>query len=147
HANVLDQARTLSTANAADGFHVYRVAVAPDEQVRVWRDDVLLGTLPLQTFKLDNIINDGGFENGKTPEEHGWSWMDDGISGQMSISNDPAHVRTGNYGLYVNKGFFKNDYIPLKPEAVYDMTAWMKTINYPEGAWRDLNGWVDPIGT
>lgn len=146
HANVLDTVRVLSTASTTDGFHTYRAAVAPDDKVRVWRDGVLLGTLPLQPFKLDNILNDGGFENGGTPESHGWSWMDEGKPGTLTISSDPAHVHSGKKGLYVNKGFFKNEFIPVKPGAIYDMTAWGKTINYPEGGERDLNGWHDPAG-
>ena len=71
HANVLDTVRVLSTASTTDDYHIYRVAVAPDEKVRVWRDGVLLGALPLQSFKLDNIMKDGGFENGKTPWQRG----------------------------------------------------------------------------
>lgn len=146
HANVLDTVRVLSTASTTDDFHTYRVAVAPDEKVRVWRDGVLLGELPLQPFKLDNIMKDGGFENGKSAAEHGWSWMDEGKPGTLTVSSDPAHVRSGKYGLFVDKGFFKNEFIPVKPGSMYDMTAWGKTINYPEGGWRDFNGWFDPAG-
>lgn len=144
HSNVLDKERVLSTANNTDAFHVYRVAVAPDEKVRVWRDGTLLGELPLQSFKLDNILTDGGFENGLSPEEHGWSWMDENKAGTLTVSNDPEHVRTGEYGLFVDKGFFKNEFIPVKTGAKYDMSAWMKTISFPEGAWRDIEGWFDP---
>jgi len=144
HANVLDTVRVLSTASNSDGFHVYRVAVAPDEKVRVWRDGVLLGTLPVQPFKLDNIMNDGGFENGKSAQEHGWSWTDEGKTGTLTVTTDKDYVHSGKYGLLVDKGFHKNEFIPLKPEAVYDMTAWMKTVSFPEGAWRDINGWADP---
>ncbi|KAA6303012.1 MAG: Beta-galactosidase [Candidatus Ordinivivax streblomastigis] len=144
HANVLDTVRVLSTAIATDDFHIYRVAVAPDDKVRVWRDNILLGELPLQPFKLDNILNDGGFENGDTPENHGWSWMDAGKTGEITVSSDPAHAHSGKSGLLVNKGYFKNEFIPVKPGAIYDVTAWSKTIEYPEGGWRDLVGWHDP---
>ncbi|GAB1415391.1 hypothetical protein MASR2M117_07970 [Paludibacter sp.] len=146
HANVLDTARVLSTASASDGFHVYRVAVAPDEKVRVWRDGILLGSLPVQPFKLDNIFNDGGFENGKSAAEHGWTWTDEGKTGTLTVTTDKNYVRTGKYGLFVDKGFHKNEFVPLKPESVYDMTAWAKNISFPDGAWRDLNGWLDPAG-
>lgn len=146
HANVLDIPRVLSTESTTDDFHTYRVAVAPDEKVRVWRDGVLLGELPLQPFKLDNIMKDGGFEKGGTPQDHGWSWMDEGKPGTITVSDDPAHVHTGKYGLFVDKGFFKNEFIPVKAGSYYDMTAWGKTIDYPEGGWRDFNGWFDPAG-
>jgi hypothetical protein len=148
HANVLDTVRVLSTANNTDGFHVYRVAVAPDDKVRVWRDGVLLGTLPLQPFKLDNIMNDGGFENGENASAHGWNWTDTGLTGTLTVSNDPKYVHTGKYGLFVDKGFHKNEFIPVKPLAGYDMSVWGKTLNYPDGSghWRDMNGWFDPAG-
>ena len=144
HANVLDKERVLSTTDNTDGFHVYRVAVAPDDKVRVWRDGNLLGELPLQSFKLDNILTDGGFEKGLSPEDYGWSWMDENKPGTLTVSNAPEHVHTGDYGLFVDKGFFKNEFIPVKPGAKYDMSAWMKTIYYPESGWRDINGWFDP---
>ncbi|MDR0700013.1 MAG: hypothetical protein LBG28_12505 [Tannerella sp.] len=146
HANVLDTVRVLSTAGTTDAYHVYRVAVASDEKVRVWRDGSLLGELPLQNFKLDNILKDGGFENGEDAEAHGWIYTDEGKSGSITVTADPNYVHTGKYGLYVNKGLHKNDFIPVKPGAVYDMTAWGKVISYPEGDnnWRDFNGWHDP---
>ena len=144
HANVLDTVRVLSTANNTDGFHTYHVAVTPSEKVFVWRDGVLLGELPLQSFKLDNILPDGGFEKGGTPAEHGWTYTEAGKSGTLTVSNDPAHVHAGKYGLFVDKGYHKNEFIPVKPGAIYDMTAWGKTITYPEGGWRDLCGFHDP---
>jgi hypothetical protein len=144
HANVLDTVRVLSSADNTDGFHTYHVAVTPNEKVYVWRDGALLGELPLQSFKLDNILPDGGFEKGGTPEEHGWSYTESGKPGTLTVSTDPAHVKTGKYGLFVDKGYHKNEFIPVKPGAIYDMTAWGKTITYPEGGWRDLCGWHDP---
>jgi len=148
HGNVVEPARELSTASATDDFHVYRVAVAPDELIRVWRDGVLLGTLSLQSFTEDNVLYDGGFEKGGTPEEHGWIYMEEGQPGTLTVSNNPEHAHSGSYGLYVDKGYFKNTFIPVKPGAIYDMSAWAKTINYPEGDgnWRDINGWYDPAG-
>ncbi|VBB48464.1 putative Beta-galactosidase [uncultured Paludibacter sp.] len=147
-ANPLDTVRTLSTADATDGFHTYRVVVAPDEKVRVWRDDVLLATLPLQSFKADNILDDGGFEKGTLTPEHGWNWMDEGRPGTLTVSNDPKYVRTGKYGLFVDKGTFKNDFIPVKAGSLYDVNFWAKKITYEDadGSWRDINGWYDPIG-
>jgi hypothetical protein len=48
----------------------------------------------------------------------------------------------------VDKGFHKNEFIPVKPLAGYDMSVWGKTLNYPDGSghWRDMNGWFDPAG-
>lgn len=148
HANPLDTTRVLSTADATDGFHTYRVAVAPDEKVRVWRDDVLLGTLPLQSFKTDNILDDGGFEKGTLTPDHGWNYMDPDRPGALLVTNDPAYVRTGKYGLFVDKGTFKNEYIPAKAGAIYDVNFWAKKVTYNDGdnQWRDVNGWYDPIG-
>ncbi|MDR1682472.1 MAG: hypothetical protein LBS25_03655, partial [Candidatus Symbiothrix sp.] len=145
-ADVFGAARQLSTADNTDGFHTYHVAVNVDGKVHVWRDNVKLGELPLQTFKLNNIFPDGGMENGVTVAEQTWVPGSSGKAGELTISNDPAHVHSGNYGLYVNKGHFTTDYIPLKPGALYDMTAWGKTINYPDGDghWRDLNGVIQP---
>lgn len=147
-ANPLDTARVLSTADATDDFHTYRVAVAPDEKVRVWRDNVLLGTLPLQSFKTDNILDDGGFEKGTLTAEHGWNWMDAARPGTLTVSNDPNYVRTGKYGLFVDKGTFKNEFIPAKPGSLYDVNFWAKKVTYNDaaGSWRDINGWYDPIG-
>jgi hypothetical protein len=148
HANVVDTVRVLSTASTTDAYHTYRVAVAPDDKVYVWRDALLVGELPLQPFKLDNILYDGGFENGGTPEDHGWTYTEAGKSGVLSVSNNPAHVHSGKYGLFVDKGLHKNEFIPVKPGAIYDMTAWGKVITFPDGDghWRDLNGWHDPAG-
>jgi hypothetical protein len=145
HANVLDTVRVLSTANATEAYHTYRVAVAADDKVRVWRDGSLVGELPLQPFKLDNILYDGGFEAGGTPADHGWK-PEAAQPGNLSISNDPAHVHSGKFGLFVDKGLHVNDDIPVKPGAIYDMTAWGKVITFPDGDghWRDLNGWYDP---
>lgn len=147
-ANPNDSARVLSTANATDGFHTYRVVVAPDEKVRVWRDDVLLGTLPLKTFRGDNIFYDGGFEDGTLKPEHGWNYMDEGRPGTFTVSNDPAHVQSGKYGVFVDKGTFKNSFIPVKAGAIYDVNFWAKNIFYGDagGSWRDVNGWYDPAG-
>jgi len=145
HANVVDTVRVLSTADNTDDFHIYRVAVTPDGKVYVWRDGVKLGELPLQTFKLDNIFYDGGFEKGGTPEEHGWTYTEDGTPGTLTVSSDPNYVHTGKYGLFVDKGIHKNEYFPVKPGSVYDVSVWGKTISYPSGAWRDFNGWYDPI--
>jgi hypothetical protein len=145
-ANVLDSVRVLSTADNTDAFHTYRVAVTPSDKVIVWRDGIQLAELPLQPFTLDNIIDDGGFENGASAAAHGWV-NDTGTPGDISVSNDPAHVHTGKYGLYVDKGTHNaSDYIPMKWNATYDMSAWGKTINYPsgDGHWRDFNGYVQP---
>lgn len=149
HANPLDTTRVLSNADATDGFHTYRVVVAPDEKVRVWRDDVLLGSVPLQSFKTDNILNDGGFEKGTLTTEHGWNTTVEDRPGTLTISNDPAHVQTGKYGLFVDKGTFKNEFIPVKSEAAYDVSFWAKNIFYgdEDGSWRDINGWFDPAGS
>lgn len=144
HANVLDTVRVLSTADNTDGFHTYHVAITPDDKVYVWRDGVSLGELPVQSFKLDNILPDGGFEKGGTPEEHGWTYTEAGKSGTLTVSTDPAYVHTGKYGLFVDKGYHKNEFIPVKPGAIYDMSAWGKTIDYPVDAWRDLNGHHHP---
>jgi hypothetical protein len=146
HANVLDTVRVLSTESTTDGFHTYRVTVAPDDKVRVWRDGVSIGELPLQTFKFDNILVDGGYENGGTAAAHGWNYTDAGKPGTLTVSNNPAYVHSGKYGLFVDKGAHQNDVIPVKPGAIYDFTAWGKTILYPDGDgnWRDLNGRHDP---
>jgi hypothetical protein len=147
HANVLDTVRVLSTASSEDGFHTYRVAVAPDNTVRVWRDNTLLGALPLQEFKSDNIVDDGGFENGTDATAHGWQKTSTGETGALTVSSDPAYVHTGKYGLLVEKEAYElKDPFPVKPGAIYDMTAWGKTIAYPDGdgRWRDLTGYHDP---
>ncbi len=146
--NPMDTARVMSTADATDGFHDYRVVVAPDEKVRVWRDNVLLGTVPLQTFKADNIFDDGGFEKGALTPEHGWNFVDAGRPGTLTVSNDPAHVHTGKFGLFVDKGTHKNEFIPVKAGSLYDVNFWAKNITYNDGndQWRDVNGWYDPIG-
>lgn len=147
-ANPLDTARVLSTADATDGFHTYRIVVAPDEKVRVWRDDVLVGTVPLQSFRVDNIFDDGGFEKGTLEPAHGWNFIDAGRPGTLTVSNDPAHIHTGKFGLFIDKGTHKNEFIPVKAASLYDVNFWAKNIYYGDaaGSWRDVNGWYDPIG-
>ncbi|MDR0812235.1 MAG: hypothetical protein LBN23_08225 [Paludibacter sp.] len=150
HGNVVDTARVLTTASPADAFHDYHAAVLKNKVV-IWRDGVLLGELPLQTFKLDNIIDDGGFENGQSAEAHGW-WNDPNIMGTTTVTTNPNYVHTGKYGLFVDKGSHKNNFIPVKPGAYYDMSAWGKTISYPtwdpesNRSWRDLIGRYEPAG-
>ncbi|MDR0546231.1 MAG: T9SS type A sorting domain-containing protein [Dysgonamonadaceae bacterium] len=148
HADVIDTVRVLSTASNTDAFHIYRVVVHVNDSVYVFRDGASLGALPLQSFKLDNILKDGGFENGESPLLHGWDYTAEGTPGALTVSNNPAYVHTGKYGLFVDKGTHKHEYIPVKPGAIYDMTAWGKTISYPtgDGHWRDFNGWHDPAG-
>jgi hypothetical protein len=145
HANVLLSPDTLSTAPATDDFHTYRVTVAPDDSVRVWRDNAQLATLPVRQFKGDNLIVDGGFENGQDAAAHGWTHKEGSPEGEVSVSSDPAHVRSGRYGLLFNKGGgFINGFFPMKYAATYDVSFYGKVIDYPASAWRDLKAWIDP---
>ncbi len=142
HSDITNIALSLSTADATDEFHTYRIAVAPTGKTFIWRDGVKIGEMPVQIVKRDNLIKDGGFESGATSETLGYK--NDGLPGTTTISSDPGHVYSGNNGLFMDKGRHVYQPVPLKPGAEYNFSFWGKTISYPEEAWRDMNAWLHP---
>ena len=61
--------KTVGTVGNTDGeFHIYRIAVAPSGVATVYFDNniVPIGTFNVAPFKFDNIIENGGFEDGET---------------------------------------------------------------------------------
>lgn len=134
----------ISDANN-DNIHTYRIAVAPDGLVYVYRDGVEIGTFTSTVWAGDNLVTDGGFESGRTFTDLGWIENKDG-DGTLEISGNSDYVQSGTKGLFVNQGRHTYRPIPMKPGARYDMSYWAKTIRYEDNAYRDVNAWLDPVG-
>jgi hypothetical protein len=140
---------TLETATNSDKFYTWRITVAPDNMVRVYRDSTPIGEFPLAPWYGDNLITDGGFETGRTLQQLGWEQS--AGEGTLTISNDPAHAQTGSNGLLIDGGTHTYRPIPLKEAVNYEMNFYGKTIQYrtvnPPGAeWRDMDGNITPDG-
>ena len=129
-----------------DGFHIYRIVVAPNSEAKVYRDGVALGTFQLKTFQFDNIVENGGFEDDEFP---------DFISNaQMTLVTDPEKVRFGEQALELyNEGFVTNEWsyiegartreFALKPETKYELYITRRRTFAEPYCWRDLGAFYD----
>jgi len=154
-------AATTSVASLLDNsaeFHTFRLAVAPTGLVTVYRDYVLVGTFPLSDFYFDNIIVNGGFENGADVADH--SNFPDFLSrGLLYKSTVLTDKRTGSYGLVMNSNGLTEktggDYklatqenartrdIAVKPGTNYDISITRRRSAKDPWAWRDMGAFYN----
>ena len=68
-------------ANNDGAFHVYRIEIAAGSgQAKVYRDGTLIGNFAVSSFKFDNIIENGGFEDGEEADAKGEASYNQGLS-------------------------------------------------------------------
>ena len=149
-------AATTQVASLLDNsaeFHTFRLAVAPDGLVTVYRDYVLVGTFPLSAFYFDNIIVNGGFEDGTDVNDH--SAFPDFLSkGLLYKTTALRGKNSGTYGLVMNSNGLTEktggDFNPLtqekartreiavKPNTNYDLSIARRRTAIEPYAWRDM---------
>ncbi|MDD4990634.1 MAG: hypothetical protein PHR83_00250 [Paludibacter sp.] len=157
---------TTTVASSIDnstGFHTFRLAVAPSGLVTVYRDKVLMGTFPISAFYFDNIIVNGGFEDGANLTD-GSAFPDFLSKGLLYRSTVATDKRTGNYGLIMNSnGKTENtgtNYnaatqekartreIAVKPNTKYDISITRRRSAIEPWAWRDMGAFYNTqVGT
>lgn len=150
--NVLD-----NSLNNSDGFHTYRIAVKPSGEATLYRDKVIIGTFPISAFYFDNIIENGGFEDGDNPNDATY-FPNFTTKAKMYRSNDTGYQLDGNWGLIMD-----NEELPgptldderartkefaVKPGADYKVSFARKRIVEDSYAWRDVFAfWNNQDGT
>ncbi|KAA6303013.1 MAG: hypothetical protein EZS26_000908 [Candidatus Ordinivivax streblomastigis] len=141
-------------------FHIYRLAVASSGIVTVYRDLETIGTFPLAAFQFDNLITNGGFEDGNDDLNDLTVFPDilsaNGLLYRTDLSSD---VHTGEYALVINSDGKNNGTIPkegattrsfpIKPGTKYDVSFDHRNlIQDNEWAWRDFGGyWNTQLGS
>ncbi len=148
--------------NNADGFHIYRLAVAPSGTVTLYRDAQQIGTFPLSAFYFDNIITNGGFEDGGDDLENADFFPDFQSNGFLHRTDEkPAEVKNGKYAFLMDNDFFYEQNgntdnserartwdIPVKPGTKYDIAFAKRRTMYSNHAWRDIGAFYDfQLGT
>jgi len=131
-----------------DNFHTYLIVIA-NYQAEVFRDGVSLGTFPLKTFKFDNIIENGGFEDSDFPD-----FMTPNPDAFMDLTTDPLKKRYGNQALemdnagvvtdgwsYIENARTRN--IAIKPNTSYDIAITRRRTANEPWAWRDMGAFYD----
>jgi len=157
--NPLAATTTVSTSiDNSTGFHTFRLAVAPSGLVTVYRDYTLVGTFPLSAFYFDNIIVNGGFEDGADVNDHS-SFPDFLSKGLLYKSTVLTNKRTGNYGLVMNSngktektgGNYnpatqedaRTREIAVKPNTNYDISITRRRSAIDPWAWRDMGAFYN----
>jgi hypothetical protein len=150
-------AATTMVASSLDNttaFHTYRLAVDPTGLVTVYRDMVLMGTFPLSAFYFDNIIVNGGFEDGTDVSDRS-SFPDFLSKGLLTKSNSLHGKNSGIYGLVMNSNGLTEDKkgaafdpathenartrdFAVKPNTSYDYSVTRRRTAVEPWAWRDL---------
>jgi hypothetical protein len=143
--------------NNADGFHIYRLAVAPSGIVTVYRDQVKMGEFPLSAFYFDNIIENGGFEDGGT-DVNNRSFFPDFLSeGELYRTDASKDVSSGKYSLAMYNNYLvqnpdmdehelaRTRDIAVKPGTKYDISIARRRIDHSGDAWawRDMGAFWD----
>jgi hypothetical protein len=146
--NVLNNSLDNSAA-----FHIYRLAVQPDGTATLYRDGELTGTFPLSAFYFDNIIENGGFEDGDSSDLSNSGYFPDfKTDAIMYRTNEADNVKTGNWSLIIdNDGaaglsgtYAKSRDIAVKPGSDYFLTFARKRITgHNDWAWRDVGAFYD----
>ena len=100
-----------------DDYHIYRIAVAPDRTAVVYRDGEEIGTFTVSEFYYDNIIENGGFEDGGNDFNNADFFPDFRTNALMYRTDEPDmdndqkrdagfvevdFVRTGKYSLLMD---------------------------------------------
>ncbi|MHB9142498.1 MAG: hypothetical protein ACYC25_11540 [Paludibacter sp.] len=154
-------AATTTVASSIDNsteFHTFRLAVDPTGLVTVYRDKVEIGTFPLSAFYFDNIIVNGGFEDGADVNDA--SNFPDFLSKSLLYKSTVlTNKRTGNYGLVMNSNGKTEktggDYNPatqedartreiaVKPNTNYDISITRRRSAIDPWAWRDMGAFYN----
>jgi len=155
-----------------DKFHIYRITVNTDRILTLYRDGEEIGTFPVTDFYFDNIIENGGFEDG-ADDVNNASFFPDFLSKSLLYRTvDPVDmdkpaagyrdipfVHTGNYALIFN-GNGKHEAtgdqfntetserartreIAVKPDTKYDISISRCRIKDEPWAWRDMGAFYD----
>ena len=137
-----------SGLTADDAFHVYRLAVKPSAEVDVYRDGEKIGDFALSTFQLDNIVENGGFEDEEFPD-----FLSNGILQRIahSAENDSVgKIYAGEYALEANnedklraEEAFRTRPFAVKPGAGYEISITRRRTNAEPYGWRDLAAYHD----
>jgi hypothetical protein len=154
-------AATTTVASLLDNsteFHTFRLAVAPTGLVTVYRDYTLVGTFPLSAFYFDNIIVNGGFEDGAVANDPS-AFPDFFSRGLLYKSTVLTDKRTGNYGFVINSNGLTEktggDYvfetqenartreIAVKPNTAYDISITRRRSAIEPWAWRDMGAFYN----
>lgn len=143
--NVLASGQT----NSGD-FHTYRLAVQPDGTAALYRDGISMGTFTVSDFYFDNIIENGGFEDGAADDNT--TFPDFTTHAVMYRDNGVDSKTTGNWGLIVDNndlaGLEADEEarireIAVKPGTEYEYALSRHRINGEPWAWRDLGYFYD----
>ncbi|HEY5498763.1 MAG TPA: hypothetical protein VIK20_00115 [Bacteroidales bacterium] len=154
-------ASTTTVASSLDNsaeFHTFRLAVAPTGMVTVYRDKLEIGTFPLSAFYFDNIIVNGGFEDGADVNDA--SYFPDFLSrGLLYKSTELPDRRMGNYGLVMNSNGLTTktggDYnletqenartreFAVKPNTNYDISFIRRRSAIDPWCWRDMGAFYN----
>jgi uncharacterized repeat protein (TIGR02543 family) len=152
---------TTSVASqlTADGqFHVYRLVANNTGTMDVYRDGAKIGSFPLSTFRFDNIIENGGFEDEGFPD-----FLSNGTLTRIArANNDSSKVYEGGYALEANNNgkvttypydaatveAFRTRPLAVKPNTDYEISVTRRRTKAEPWAWRDLGAFYnDQIGT
>ena len=84
-------------------FHTYHLAVQPGGTATLYRDLVEIATFNLSDFYFDNIIENGGFEDGTTDMSNAADFPDFQSNGLLYRTNEPE-VKPEGYLIYESEG-------------------------------------------
>ena len=155
-----------------DEFHIYRIAVAPTGMATLYRDSEEIGTFPVSVFMFDNLITNGGFEDGGDDFDNAAFFPDFRSNALLFRTDEPDidkpaagyvdvnFVKSGKYALITNSDGKRetgnpDEYnpetserartreIPVKPDTKYDISfSRSRIINEPHD-WRDIGVFYD----
>ncbi|MDR0687512.1 MAG: InlB B-repeat-containing protein [Prevotellaceae bacterium] len=148
----LTATQTVANGLTSDGqFHVYRLAAMPlSGLVHVYRDGVKVGQFPLAAFQLDNIVENGGFEDEGFPD-----FLSNGTLTRIDSTGQASKVYAGKYALEANNDgkvtktgadytdgtdmeAFRTRELAIKPGAKYESFITRRRLSEEPWAWRDL---------
>jgi hypothetical protein len=146
-----------SNLNNSAEFHTWRLAVQPDGTATLYRDSETIGTFPLSAFYFDNIIENGGFEDGERFDDPG-TFPDFLSDATIYRTSDPEEAMTGSYGLLLEndsrvgngtRAKEKTRNIAIKQGTTYDVSfARKRTTPVETRGYRDVAAYYDTqIGT
>jgi len=158
-SNPLSPSTTVASSldNTAE-FHTFRLAVAPSGLVTVYRDKAIVGTFPLSAFYFDNIIVNGGFEDGVDVNDRS-AFPDFSSKGLLYKSTALTDRRTGVYGLVMNSNGLversgvdfntetqeksRTREIAVKPNTKYDISITRRRTGIEPWSWRDMGAFYN----
>ncbi|MDR0541099.1 MAG: hypothetical protein LBH19_02680, partial [Dysgonamonadaceae bacterium] len=162
-SNPLDATTVIKDDLTNDNaFHIYRLAVAPSGLVTVYRDSQSVGTFQMGFFQFDNIIENGGFEDGDTGDLTNASYFPDFLTqnGSLYLTDDPKNKRTGNFALVLdNNGNGDHNWsetmertytrdLAVKPNTPYEISITRRRTQVEPWCYRDMGAFYnDQDGT